>query len=92
MDIPQSAVEKLKRVGVTLLTIGLFALNKKLGLGLEFEELGSISAVALGYVLSGTWKDHSLKKAAMVGAAKAAEVDSLAKATEVLKEAMSEKE
>lgn len=55
--------EKVKRVAVTLLGMGLIAVNKKLGLGFGAEEVGGIASLVVGYVWSGSWKATRIEEA-----------------------------
>lgn len=84
--LPDSVVEKFKRMGVTLLTIALVALNKKLGLDFGPEEIAGIATLAVGYVVSGSWKAARVKEAETAGKTAAAEVDTLSEAMDVVKD------
>lgn len=83
----QGTVEKLKRLAVTVLAIGLIALNKKLGLGLESAELMSIAVTTVGYVATGAYKATALAKAEREKEVRMAEVVALPEATQILKDA-----
>lgn len=64
-------LDKLKRIGATLLGVALVALNKRLNLNLGAEELMTLAVLIVSYVTSGTWKAAALEKA-KVDAEKAA--------------------
>jgi hypothetical protein len=78
-------VETFKRLGVTLLGVGLVALNKKLGLGFSDEALLGIASMAVAYVVSGSYKAAVVEKAKQEGTSAAASVKDLKDVMDALK-------
>ena len=74
--LPPATMDKLKRLAILLLSAGVIAFNKRLGLGLGPVEIAALSTIVVAYLTGSNWKEAALQKAVMAGqAASAAVID-----------------